>query len=170
MRTLASTFSTMEEAEAARRNLESIGITRERIILKDVAQTAEGAPAASSGSAGSAGRVFISVKVTTDQVERASEILKGGLRAEQEAAAPEAEGRPLGNVQGAAAGASVPPRPLPVQEAGPAHEPAREGAAAELWAASRAAQDRARRSRYLIFFLLALLGAFMVGAWLGMAS
>jgi hypothetical protein len=170
MRTLASTFSTIEEAEAARQHLESIGITRERIILKDVAQAAEGPAAESAAGAGSAGRVFISVKVTTDQVERASEIMKGGWRTEQAAAAPDIEGRPLGNVQGERAGATVPPRPLPVQETGPVQAPAREGAATELWAASRAAQDRARRSRYLIFFLLALLGAFMVGAWLGMAS
>ncbi len=73
MRTLASTFSTREEAEAARRRLESVGIASERITLKDVARAVEG-PAAAAGSTGGA---FISVKVTTDQVERASEILKG---------------------------------------------------------------------------------------------
>ena len=168
MRTLASTFSTKEEAEAARRHLESIGIPRERIILKDVAPAAGGPAASASEGAGSTGRAFVSVKVTTDQVERASEILKGGGRAEQEAAAPDVEGRPLGNVQDIGVGASVPP--LPVGEAGPAPGAPQEGAAAELWAGSRAARNRARLSSYVIFFLLALVAAFMIGAWLGMAS
>ena len=176
MRTLASTFSTREEAEAALRHLESIGITRERIVFKDVAQAGEGPAAAGNQGAGSSGRAFISVKVTTDQVERASEILKGGWRTKEEAAAPGMAGRPLGNVQGAGAGAgagaggSVPPWPLPAQEPGPAPGPPGEGAATELWARSRDTRDRARRSRYLIFFSLALVGAFMIGAWLGLAS
>jgi hypothetical protein len=178
MRTLASTFSTAEEAEAARRHLESIGITRERIILKDVAQAAPGSAAAGSGGAG-AGSVFISVKVTTDQVERASEILKGGRKADPEAPAAEVEGRPLGNVQGAAARPVVAPRPLPAQETGassvtPLGAPASAASVgeAQLWPDKDklAARERARLSRYLIFFLLALVGAFMVGAWLGLAS
>lgn len=167
MRTLASTFSTREEAEAARRHLESIGIPHDRIFLKDVGQGGEATAAAAEG-AGSTGQAFLSVKVTTDQVERASEILKGRWRAEPAAAAPDIEGRPLGKAQDTGAGANV--RPLPSQEAGPAPGSPREGPAAQLWAESRAAHHRARRSRYLIFFLLALVGAFMIGAWLGLAS
>ena len=172
MRTLASTFSTREEAEAARRHLESIGISRERITLKTVAQPAGGPATAGSEGAGSAGRAFISVKVTTDQVERAGEILKGRWQAEQAAAASDHEGRPLGKTQDAAAKADVPPRPLPAQEAGVAPGPPRQEAEAQLWPDNgrRAAQDRARLSRYLIFYLLALVGAFMIGAWLGLAS
>ena len=170
MRTLASTFSTTEEAEAARRHLESIGIARDRIILKDVAPAAGGSAGSGPEGAGSTDRAFISVKVTTDQVERASEILKGRWREEQEAIAPEVDGRPLPNVQDGVAGASAPHRPVPAPDGGPSTASARDGVAAELWAGSRAAQDRARRSRYLIFFLLGLVAAFMIGAWLGMAS
>ncbi|MDP8912334.1 MAG: hypothetical protein M3N39_02005, partial [Pseudomonadota bacterium] len=156
MRTLASTFSTREEAEAARRHLESIGIARERIILKDVAPAAGGAAASGSEGAGSTGRAFLSVKVTTDQVERASEILKGRWQAEHKAAAPDVGGRPLGNVQDAVAGASVPPWPLPAQDTGLAPGSPRQDSAAPLGPgqARRAAHDHARRSRYVIFFLL----------------
>ncbi len=46
MRTLASTFSTRDEAEAARRRLEAIGISGDRIILKEVEEAGQpGAPA-----------------------------------------------------------------------------------------------------------------------------
>jgi hypothetical protein len=171
MRTLASTFSTTEEAEAARRHLESIGISRERIILKDVAPAAE-APGAGSGGAGSTRQAFISVKVTTDQVERASEILKGRWQTRHEAAPPDFESRPVRSAQDAGTGASVPPRPLPVRDAGLAQGLPRQGSEAPplTGEARRTVHERARRSRYVIFFLLALVGAFMIGAWLGLAS
>ena len=168
MRTLASTFSTREEAEAARRHLESIGITRERIILKDVA--AEGPAASGSEGADSTGQAFISVKVTTDQVERASEILKGRRRAEPEAAAPDIENCPPGNAQDDMREADEPPWPLPAQEAGFASGSPRQEAEVPLWPGDRATHDRARLPRYVIYFLLALVAAFMIGAWLGLAN
>jgi hypothetical protein len=77
MRTIAATFSTRDEAEAASRRLEAIGLSRERIILKDVAAAGEGLGAADTG-----GGVFVSAKVTSEQVEAASEILKTRRMAE----------------------------------------------------------------------------------------
>ncbi len=143
MRTLAATFSSTNEAEAARRRLEAIGISRERIILRDV-------PAAE----GPAGGVFLSVKVTTEQVQPAGEILK-----ERPAAAAEPP---------------VPPRPVPTFEAEP--EPALARAAAQpqlqpvAGGSGAAAGDRARRGRYFVYYGFALLAAFIFGAWLGLAG
>ena len=77
MRTIAATFSTRDEAEAASRRLEAIGLSRERIILKDVSAAGEGLGAADTG-----GGVFVSAKVTSEQVEAASEILKTRRMAE----------------------------------------------------------------------------------------
>lgn len=142
MRTLASTFSTRDEAEAACRHLEAIGIGRERIILKDVGQAANGA--ASAGSA------FISVKVTREQVAPASEILKGHGRAEDTArqTSPQPE---------------LPPRPLPSIRAEPE-------AVAGPGKPQLAGIDRSRLGRYLIYYSLVLVAAFVIGAWLGMLS
>jgi hypothetical protein len=67
MRTIASTFSTREEAEMAGRRLEGLGIDPDRVELKFLAD---------------AGEFFISAKVTPDQIDAATEILK--RRAEDE--------------------------------------------------------------------------------------
>ena len=64
MRTIASTVGTREEAELATRRLQAIGVTSDRIQLKEVAEPQAG--------------VFISVKVSPDQVSAATDILKGG--------------------------------------------------------------------------------------------
>jgi hypothetical protein len=155
MRTLAATFSSTNEAEAACRRLEAIGIARDRIILKDVA-----------AAAGPAGGVFLSVKVTTDQVRPAGEILKDREAAE-ERATPDAGIAPT-----VAEPVPPPSRPLPAFTPDPAPGLARSEARLEpLPAGLRpAAADRARRGRYLIYYGFALLAAFIFGAWLGLVA
>jgi hypothetical protein len=156
MRTLAATYSSRNEAEAACRRLEAIGIARDRIILKDVA------PAA----AGPEGGVFLSVKVTTEQVQPAGEILKGRSAGEERAAPDPAI------AAAAAEPAAPPPRPLPAFAADPAPALARSEARPQPLpgGSSPAAADRARRGRYLIYYGFALLAAFIFGAWLGLVS
>ena len=174
MRTLASTFGSRAEAEAAGRRLESIGIARDRIILKDVGE-AGGEPGGAPGAA--AAGVFVSVKVTTDQVAGASEILKssrpagdgaGAISSGREAATPPA-----------AATLDVPPRsppaaaprPDPVPRA-PAPHPAPPHAAATPphtpGAATIAGLSRAQLIRYFVLFCVALVAAFLLGAGLGL--
>ncbi len=63
MRTIASTVGTREEAELATHRLEAAGIPADRIQLKEVSEPEAG--------------VFISVKVTPEQLNAATEILKG---------------------------------------------------------------------------------------------
>lgn len=75
MRTIASTVGTREEAELATRRLQAIGIAPDRVQLKEVTDPQVG--------------VFISVKVSPDQVNAATDILKGGsaaIRSEPEPA------------------------------------------------------------------------------------
>jgi hypothetical protein len=67
MRTIASTFSTREEAEMAGRRLEGLGIDPDRVELKFLAD---------------AGEFFISAKVTPGQIDAATEILKRPARDE----------------------------------------------------------------------------------------
>ena len=179
MRTLASTFDTRGEAEAAAGRLEAIGIPRERIMFKDVAATAD-AP-------GGAGAVFISVKVTTDQVEPVSEILKDYRSAAPAASAPEQRpaeagsqppimaGAPAPHGPGGGAAATEPtavPRPLPHWE--PERPAAAAPALGEPQRGTATSPARRRDSgqlgRYLIYYTLALVAAFMIGAWLGMLS
>lgn len=168
MRTLASTFNSRGQAEAAIERLEAIGIPRERIILK-VVERAAGAPA----PPGSAGAAFLSVKVTTDQVQAVSDILKAQSAVEDKvAAADTSSGR-----NGPQVAAAPPSRPLPASDASglrPQREEApaqREEAPAQHRPAQRkGAGDRARLGRYLIFYGLALVAAFMIGAWLGLLS
>jgi hypothetical protein len=154
MRTLAATFSSRIEAEAACRRLEAIGIARDRIILKDVAAAA---------AAGPAGGVFLSVKVTTEQVQPAGEILKD-REAVEERVVPSADIAPAGPEP------VMPPRPLPAFTADPGAALPR-GDAQPLPGGSRpAAGDRARRGRYLVYYGFALLAAFIFGAWLGLVA
>ncbi|HEX8257878.1 MAG TPA: hypothetical protein VF589_09600 [Allosphingosinicella sp.] len=167
MRTLASTFGSRAEAEAAGRRLESIGIARDRIILKDVGE-AGGEPGGASGAA--AAGVFVSVKVTTDQVAGASEILKssrpagdgaGAVSSGREAASPPA---PSPDVQPRVAPAAA-PKPDPVPRAAsqaaatPPHAPG---------AATIAGLSRAQLIRYFALFCVALVAAFLLGAGLGL--
>ncbi len=156
MRTLASTFSTRDEAEAATRRLEAIGIQRERIVMKDVAP----AGAAAAG-------VFLSVKVTTEQVQPVSDILKSHAAPESAVAAP--PDRPVDEV------ASIDLRE-PDLPRGPAMgvaelAPAPGAGAVQTPTGARSVRprdERAQLGRTLVYFGLALVAAFMLGAWLGM--
>jgi hypothetical protein len=161
MRTLASTFSTRDEAEAASRRLQSIGIPHQRIVLKDVAPTGEG-----PGGPGSKGGVFISVKVTTEQVPPVSEILKGQAKDEDDVPAfqdlgeePVLKDRPVSERM-----------TVPVHDQPPPRSLAPETPASPKPVAAGPRQDRTRLGRYLIFYGLALVAAFMIGAWAGLLS
>lgn len=169
MRTLSSTFSTRSQAEAAIERLEAIGIARERIILKEVAQT--GAEPAAAGATGAA---FLSVKVTTDQVQPASDILKGQWTVD-DAARPALKRlgeEPAAPTAPAATAPPSPPRPLPAAEATFGYSPPREEAPPQHRPrrGQRPGEERARLGRYFVYYGLALVAAFMVGAWLGLLS
>jgi len=161
MRTLASTFSTRDEAEAASRRLQSIGIPHQRIVLKDVAPTGEGA-----GAPGSKGGVFISVKVTTEQVPPVSDILKGRLKEDDVPAFQDLGGEPVLKDGPGRERMTVPPvdDPLPPRPLGAQDQ------ASPKPVAAGSRQDRTRLGRYLIFYGLALVAAFMIGAWAGLLS
>ena len=81
MRTIATTFDTRSQAEAASRLLQGIGVDPELIQLRDLAGAAEPDAAVLSGAPGSngapSGGTFLSAKVAPEQVAAASEILKG---------------------------------------------------------------------------------------------
>lgn len=173
MRTLASTFGSRAEAEAAGRRLESIGIARDRIILKDVAEAGGGAGDAPGAAAAG---VFVSVKVTTDQVAPASEILKssrpagddaGAVSSGREAASPPA---PSPDVPPRSAPAAA-PKPDPVPRAAAPHPAQPQAAAAPPHApgaATIAGLSRAQLVRYFALFCVALAAAFLLGAGLGL--
>jgi hypothetical protein len=165
MRTLAATFDTKEEAEAACRRLEAIGIGRDRIILKDVARAAEGSP-----QPGPSAGVFISLKVTTEQVEPVNEILKGN-RTPDEAPAPRFQGLEREALLQTPKVPEPAPPPLPSVTAEPASAaPGHAPPAPRPRAAQPGPQDWPRLGRYLILYGLVLVAAFMIGAWLGMLS
>ncbi len=157
MRTLAATFDSRDQAEAACRRLEAIGIARERIVVKDVAGGSAGAPPG--------GGVFVSLKVTNEQVHPVNGILKSQAPEPAVNAPPQAAAVP-------AAQAESPPRPLSSVAAEPGFgSPA---GAARPQPATRSGkltpQERARLGRNLILFCLLLVAAFMIGAWLKMLS
>lgn len=185
MRTLASTFSTRNEAEAAARRLEGIGIAPERILLKEVAPPAGAPPGAGAGG------VFLSVKVPTHQVEAVNEIMKGEW-SDDEASAPAVA--PPGAERIEAAGApessfrSAPPLPPSMAQperpaAGPTTHP---GSAARMpdpeptrpaippqparAQATAAGGDRERLRHYLLLYCVALVAAFLLGAGLGLIN
>jgi len=68
MRTISGTLSTREEAETARRRLGALGIEGEQIGFQEV-----GEPGAGDGAG-----IFVTVKVAPEQVNAATDILKGG--------------------------------------------------------------------------------------------
>ncbi len=163
MRTLAATFETREEAENACRRLEAIGVSRDRIVLKDLAGTADGSAAAPGG-------VFVSLKVTNEQVEPVNDILK---RQPKPAEAPSPPAQPP---QSTAAPhrppePELPPRPLSSVASEPGFgAPAAGQPRSQPRSGKLTPQDRARLGRNVILFCLVLVVAFMVGAWLGMLS
>lgn len=170
MRTLASTFKSREEAQEASRRLERIGISPGRINLKDVADLPEAA-----ARAGVDGGVVLTVKVTTEQVAAASDILKDGKA--DEAAPPARSGLRRGmdhqaapiSGQAAAPSRSQPPAPpvpdvasepeLPRAETQPNHR----SAGSDLFGV-----DRTQLGRYAALACLAVLLAFLAGAALGL--
>jgi len=196
MRTLAATFSSRTEAEAVSRRIEAIGVSPDRIILKEVPRAEPGSATATMSG------VFLSVKVTTGQVQPVSEILKAPPLP-GEAAAPAVDGAaqrdiPSQRAQGnsptlsrygeptaahrvdlqADSGATYPRRGSDFPpRAVPAHEPTvvanAVGSSAQSQqpaAAKSLRHDRARLGRYLVYYSLALVAAFILGAWLGLLS
>lgn len=167
MRTLAATFDSREEAEAACRRLEAIGIARDRIILKDVASAAAGAGAAPGGG------VFISLKVTNEQVEPVNDILKRQPGPSEAPAPADHAARPAVALHRPEQ-PGLPPRPLSPVGAEPGLGAAAGTAPPQPQPRARpdklTPQDRARLGRNLILFCLVLVAAFMIGAWLGMLS
>lgn len=168
MRTLATTFTTRDEAESAIRRLEALGLSRERISVKDMAQA----------GAGGTGGVFVSVKVTTEQVQPVGEILKSAAPRESADLPPRAEPvaapappivEPAPPARGSATHFGAPEIPaVAVKAAAIPPSPPQSREAPLTGAAAEAA--RARRARTYILFGLALIGAFMIGAWLGLLT
>lgn len=164
MRTLATTFTNKNEAEAAIRRLEALGLSRERITVREVDQPGAGAP----------GGVFVSVKVTTEQVQPVSDILKSGSAADTVTAPPPIPSRDEPAPRLAPAAATTPPiRPVSPRETEKA-EAVSPGAphahVAPTTSTAAEAAAKAKRARNLILFGLALIGAFMIGAWLGLLT
>jgi|GEM_PF-3783283 len=179
MRTIASTFSTREEAETASRRLQTLGIDPDRVELKFLAD---------------AGEFFISAKVTPDQIDAATEVLKrpaadeasppvpaGGLGAGEGAAAPpsrtasfapepriarEASVLSGGRVETPAVSQKTPPDPesyRPIPAGGGAASTAR-------MQPSPGDGDWSGLGRRTVIFCLVLLVAFVVGALLGLVT
>lgn len=63
MRTISGTVGTREEAEAARRRLETLGIEGDRVLFKELDEP------------GRAASIFVTVKVAPEQVSAATDIL-----------------------------------------------------------------------------------------------
>ncbi|HEV2079299.1 MAG TPA: hypothetical protein VGR19_05310 [Allosphingosinicella sp.] len=150
MRTIASTVGTREEAELATRRLQAAGITPDRIQLKEVSEPEAG--------------VFISVKVLPEQVNAATEILKGGRRSvaepvprhDPEVERPRASPHPAQTTTPSAASTSVrSERPV-------------ESTARAAPQASGSAGNNGRSVGRLVFMALALAAfGFALGAILG---
>ncbi len=153
----------MDEAEAAMQRLEAIGIGRDRINAKEVAPALDGSAAT--------GGVFVSVKVTTEQVQPANEILKSHSTP-FETAAPVAEDRTADFRTEPAIAPEPAGRPLPRFEAEAAPEPTRREIPAARPAAKVQASgfERAKLGRNLVIYGLLLVIAFVIGAWLGMVT
>ena len=141
MRTIAGTFETRGEAEAAGRRLEAIGVAREAIKLREAAGAGTGA-------------AVLTAKVSSEQLKAATEILAGrSAGGDGAASVPEPAS---GHVYfgGPTDGAPRAPRPAPRAQPQPA-----------------AAGDRDDQARWWRKFLLvtgiALIVAFVVGALLG---
>ena len=161
MRTISATVSTSEEADAMRRRLEALGVERDRILFKEA-----GAPAGDAS-------IFVTVKVAPNQVEAATDILRGGgARSPAPLAEPDSSTRQL-------TPAAFPP-PLPARDRGtgvpPVEPPAQPAESMERRSTSsqarpvpgRGGQPKSVRLARMaaIAALLAGLG-FAVGAALG---
>ncbi len=173
MRTIASTFESRTEAEAVRRQLEGIGVSPDRIMLKGIF----GAPDEGGGS----GNILLSAKVEAEQVGIATEIMKGQPASGGAAQAEEPVLRSPAQIP-----AAVPPlreeATAPRVARGERMEPAAAPHIATTAAPATEAQpvrtrpvrpgDEAWRklSRSLVVFGLLLVAAFVIGAMLGLAT
>ena len=168
MRTIASTFSTREEAETAGRRLERIGIAPDRIVLKYLAD---------------AGEFFISAKAAPEQIGAATEILQPPRA---EAPIPAAAGEGLSNGSGATPEAREVPVANPVfgsdapREAIAQERPVAPtrmtpvagtvaGDSATTWVRT-GGDDWQGTGRRVVVFCLVLLVAFVAGALLGLVT
>jgi hypothetical protein len=141
MRTIAGTFETQSEAEAAGRRLEAIGVAREAIKLRD-------------GVGPGTGAAVLTAKVSSEQLKAATDIL-AGRAASSDGPAPVSEAS-SGHVYfgGPADGAPRSPRPAPT--------------APTQTAVGGDPDDQARWWRkFLLLTGIALILAFIVGALLG---
>lgn len=170
MRTIAATFDTREEAETASRRLQSIGVPAEGILLRDLSVSEAGETSAAPGGADEARGIFISAKVSPEQVGAATEILKGGGArdaARADAAGPESPRQErVAASAPAGAGLASPPVAQPAADRVDAplgrepqkpvahHIPAPDG-------------EWRRWSRRMVIFCLVLVVAFVAGAMLG---
>jgi hypothetical protein len=163
MRTLASTFESRDDAEAASQGLEEIGVPRDSIVMKYVAP--------GGGESG----FYISAKVAPEQVDAATEILKRRTpapeparervpepRAEEPPPPPQPAFRPVSEPE-------LPPRPTIARAAEPGSAAAA-GVVTDPTTMRNAAREREKKIRLAIYYALALVGAFMIGAWLRMLA
>ena len=153
MRTIGSTFSTRDEAERASGDLQSLGVPRERILVKYLAQAG---PATAEGKEGVADCFFLSAKVEPDQLPEATKILGRG-----------AKGEAAGD--GPAEAAAPAPQPLPdtpAPEARTARDPVQLGLRPDLRTSPRN-DDLAGWGRRLVKFGLFAVVAYIAGAAIG---
>ena len=150
MRTIGSTFSTREEAERASGDLQSLGVPRERILVKYLAQAG---PATAEGKEGVADCFFLSAKVEPDQLPEATKILGRGKAAEAAGDGPTEAAAPA-------------PQPLPdhppVSDAPPSRGPVQLGLRT-----SPRDDDLAGWGRRLVKFGLFAVVAYIAGAAIG---
>ena len=141
MRTIAGTFETRSDAEAAGRRLEAIGVAREAIKLREAAGPGTGA-------------AVLTAKVSSEQLKTATEILAGRSAGGDGAASVPDPASGHVYFGGPADGAARAPRPAPVARAEPP--------------TPREPDDQARWWRkFLLVTGIALVVAFVVGALLG---
>lgn len=168
MRTIASTFGTSEEAETAIRRLQGIGIPAEAIVARDLSDPEAGETGTvSDGATG----IFISVKVSAEQVGAATEILK---ESRHRAAAPAAAEGPEAPTEervmesgGSAARHAPPPSASPAADR-PGTPLGREHPRAAPHQIPAADGEWRRWSRRMVIFCLVLVVAFITGALLGL--
>jgi hypothetical protein len=160
MRTIGTTFSTREEAERAGRDLQSLGVAAERIMLKDLAENRD--PDGGSGTVQAdrpAEGFFLSAKVEPDQVTDATRILKGSSDAVRPA-------DPL------TASPTTAARPLPRDHVRFEDEPVRKPVKLDLRPGVRTTpqDDWTWWGRRLVMIGLIVLAAFVAGAVLGLVT
>jgi hypothetical protein len=157
MRTIASTFSTQEEAETASRRLQSAGVPSDRITLKQIA----GAVGPDSAPAGG---VFLSAKVAPDQVAAATEIFKGG----SDSVPPTRAEEPPANAHPAPTETFGGPPPRAAARPAPAQRPAATAPPQPQRTKLPSEPEWMRLGRKLVYLSLILLAAVMAGALLGL--